>query len=637
MHQQRQGLENTHRELFDMELLPEAISTDNTCHYLIRLCGSATNCALSTYERSWSNPSDARMTLHVSSLSLPLDANSATTYNSLPENRQKLSIVIMMDLFAFIHHADPTKVRIGEREVGEGEVPLLELTRGRVVPLAGGNAAEDQEIPIDTGVIRIDDIVPATVAEKPKVQKRMRKAEGTSGSIHHPKKLTEDHDTSGDVGASTEVGVTAAAIMPFVTSSVTPTPEHGDGRPTDSVFVGNLWIQCPSKRFVISPDSSHHSSTNAADDEVTSIVSHEPVHHTLFSDPASMGEANQDVAGPSHPVGTELSADSFLCRKTWTQRLFTRNTFLNRMLPMILLLISVVVLLTTWLILLFFSQLRSMDYEQLFIEFNVGTACQTCLSSKRERDAEIAGLKALLSLKEAEVAEAIHLRGQVATFEAAKAAQMYCDDLSIKAASLESEKDKLIDQVSTLEGQFSAVNALHAMDFLLLAQLASHKDASMSDLMDLLRLEGPAAETQKANQLQPSPEQLMLPIHRPEDHVVIGETSLSFSLDVIHAHVQRIRGDDAARRLSLSDAMVPLIEPLSAENLIGEASTFRVPATVTTTALSTNFIQNSSVPLISVADYEVSGAEQPTEVPSPPKIVFEKEELETTQEHTTDS
>ncbi|GJX97381.1 hypothetical protein Tco_0353179 [Tanacetum coccineum] len=150
----------------------------------------------------------------------------------------------------------------------------------------------------------------------------------------------------------------------------------------------------------------------------------------------------------------------------------------------------------------------------------------------------------------------------------------------------------------------------------------------MSDLMDLLRLEGPAAETSKANQLQPSPEQLMLPIHRPEDHVVIGET-LSFSLDVIHARVQRIRGDAAARRLSLSDAMVPLIEPFSVENLTGEASTFRVPATVMTTALSTNFIQNSFVPLISVADYEVSGAEQPTEVPSPPKIMFENEELET--------
>ncbi|GKA64008.1 hypothetical protein Tco_0763614 [Tanacetum coccineum] len=127
----------------------------------------------------------------------------------------------------------------------------------------------------------------------------------------------------------------------------------------------------------------------------------------------------------------------------------------------------------------------------------------------------------------------------------------------------------------------------------------------------------------------------MLPIHHPEDQVVIGETSLSFSLDVIHACVQRIQGDAASRRLSLSDSMVPLTEPLSAENLTGEASTSGVPATATTTALSTTFIQTSFVPPISMADYEVLGMGPSTEVPSPPKIVFEKEELETTPEHTT--
>ncbi|GJS76872.1 hypothetical protein Tco_0726753 [Tanacetum coccineum] len=49
----------------------------------------------------------------------------------------------------------------------------------------------------------------------------------------------------------------------------------------------------------------------------------------------------------------------------------------------------------------------------------------------------------------------------------------------------------------------SAVSALYDVDFPLLAQLASHKDVSMSDIMDLLRWEGPAAETQEAVQLQP--------------------------------------------------------------------------------------------------------------------------------------
>nr|GEX61966.1 reverse transcriptase domain-containing protein [Tanacetum cinerariifolium] len=57
----------------------------------------------------------------------------------------------------------------------------------------------------------------------------------------------------------------------------------------------------------------------------------------------------------------------------------------------------------------------------------------------------------------------------------------------------------------------------------------------MVDLMDSLRLEGPLAEIPRAKDLQPSPKQLMLPIHMLEDNVVLGETSLSFSRQVVHS------------------------------------------------------------------------------------------------------
>ncbi|GKD69930.1 hypothetical protein Tco_1324020, partial [Tanacetum coccineum] len=129
-----------------------------------------------------------------------------------------------MDFFAFINHADPTKVRIGEREVREGEVPLLESTRGRVVPLAGVNkqgsqnddiqyagihvvneegAADGQENLVDAGIVHIENEVPATVAEKAKGSRKKRKAAGgASGSNLPPKKLRADHGTSG-AGAST--------------------------------------------------------------------------------------------------------------------------------------------------------------------------------------------------------------------------------------------------------------------------------------------------------------------------------------------------------------------------------------------------------------------------------------------------
>ncbi|GJY64813.1 hypothetical protein Tco_0466273 [Tanacetum coccineum] len=141
----------------------------------------------------------------------------------------------------------------------------------------------------------------------------------------------------------------------------------------------------------------------------------------------------------------------------------------------------------------------------------------------------------------------------------------------------------------------AVVNALRAVDFPFLAQLASYKDSIMFDLMDLLRLEGPATETPEAEQLQPSPDQLMLPIHRLEDQVVIGETSFSFSLDLAYARAQKLKESVASRRLSISDALVPIVESLSQR-------TYSVAP-----------IPHTEAPLSS--------------------IVFEKEELDTTPEH----
>nr|GEW11782.1 hypothetical protein [Tanacetum cinerariifolium] len=325
----------------------------------------------------------------------------------------------------------------------------------------------------------------------------------------------------------------------------------------------------------------------------------------------------------------------------------------------------------------------------------------------KEKDAEIASLKAQLSLKKAETAKAIRLCDQVPTLESAagskdtklsfvnaKVAKLN-DDLSslklsfgklrAKAATLESQKDSLTGQVSLLEttcfglrdqvsgyeifkGHIEAVQdkqvrvlsgrvveldsdlmsmVLHldeefyprvltaiagrrwilsrVVKLVVMKCLQSAKYlAVLGEAIGRAIDKGYAAGTPKANQLQPSPKQLMLPIRRLEDQMVIGETSLYFSLDVVHARDQRIRGDVASHSLSLYDVMVPLIEPLSTENFIGEASTFGVLATAKTTALSTTFIQTSSVLSISVANYEVSGAEPPTKVPSPPKIVFER-------------
>ncbi|GJX35527.1 hypothetical protein Tco_0247084 [Tanacetum coccineum] len=119
----------------------------------------------------------------------------------------------------------------------------------------------------------------------------------------------------------------------------------------------------------------------------------------------------------------------------------------------------------------------------------------------------------------------------------------------------------------------STLRRFHEVDFPLLAELSSHKDASVEDIMNLLRLESPLADAPGMSDLQPDIEQLTLPIHRPEDQVVLGETSLSFALSVANYRVERIRESVAAQHSSLADAMVTLVKPLSAETLTGEVGT----------------------------------------------------------------
>ncbi|GJU17979.1 hypothetical protein Tco_1145945 [Tanacetum coccineum] len=647
-----------------------------------------------------------------------------------------------MDLFAFIHHADPTKVRIQEKDVGEGEVLFLKLTRDRVVLPAGVNGQRNHNegvqdgrvhvvnkesgdaVVVDqiegsdyfiqdegVGIVHIEDEVPAAVAEKAKGSQRKRKAVGgTSGSSLPPR-------NQGQI----MVGVVAVAMLPFVTSSVSLTPEHegvaarilsNDADVEVSSVVGSLAPKPPILTTVVV-------TTVVADVSFVPVprVGSEPVQASIFAD------------------FTSVDMDSETMRQIYVPKWNVLNE----------------------------SGLDDPDMCHSLVDHLAPTAaCQTCLGAEvrmrlehtlrekknfegrlirqtdflKEMDAEVASLKAQLSLKEDEAVEAIRLCGQVASVEAAKATRiselnalkernstfeddknglehtvvklksadaakvtelaslttqtpkltqelfelgLSYDELSIEASSLHVERDRLVGQVSMLEGTcselrdevsgyryagwlaasidhgkaergladvaaydpsaeanfVSTVNTLHTVDFPLLAQLTSHKDVSIADIMGSLHLEGPAAETSEAKQLQPSLEHLMLPIHRPEGQVFIRETSLSFYLDVVHSRVQRIQGDAVFQRLSISEAMIPLIEPLSAENLINEASTSKAPVTATTTDLSTTFVQTNSVPLVSVADHGALCAGPSTEVPSSSKIMFEKEELDTTLEHTT--
>ncbi|GJZ10045.1 hypothetical protein Tco_0544804 [Tanacetum coccineum] len=693
------------------------------------------------------------------------------------------------DLFAFMCHSDPIKVRIGEREPAEKEVKLLTLTEGRTVSLNPPVLAASRH----SG----DTIDKLSLLEKTK-KKRKRKAIGdASGSTFPPKKLREDYRAT----ASNIRGKSLATIRglipdsssvsngvtePPAVVSLTPTPDDG---PTDSVSGLNLLTCPPSLRYVVSSDDSHHSGSCSevnsfarspvADVPVTTVA----VTTTVIADASAVPppKVNADSAGTSKLNEPTVSSDSFYdsqdldyetLHRIYVPKWNVTNDYvlddpyvyrdlMDRLAPPAL-----------------FLQLRDMDYDQLYNVFNVGAARQVCLGAEvrmrakhtleqkdrfedkcseqtallSERDAKIAHLKSLLSLKEAEAVEAIRLRCQLSVVEGADAAkgnelmdlkeinfnlegekdalsekvttlesvaalketelvslttqvtqltselfgfQLSHDELSSKVASLESGRDRLADQSSSLESAFElfkgrmeamqdeqamvlefytrfltaisgrrwilthglklvllkclqsseychalghaigcavnkgiqdglragvdhgkagrdlsvikaydpsteanhidVVNALGTVNFSLLSELKAKKDASIVDLMDSLRLEGPLAEIPIVEDLQPSLTQLMLPIHRPEDKVVLRETSLSFSLQVVHS------GTFAPHATS---------EPI--------------------TTLSMTFASSDVVPPLSISNDQVLDMEPHDE--DPPVVAIEKEELDTSPE-----
>nr|GEX47348.1 hypothetical protein [Tanacetum cinerariifolium] len=340
------------------------------------------------------------------------------------------------------------------------------------------------------------------VADKPKVQKKRRRAGGASGYDHPPKKLGKDPSTSGDVSFSTggkslaaiqelferstlnvEVGVSATAIVPFVTSFVTLTLEHEGGDNTDSIFGPNLRTQRPAERFVISSDSFHHSSTNATDVKVTSIVRSpfspplvmikavattavaattvggvtsalvlrvgtEPIHASIFTNSTSVGTVGPDIVGPSQHARTELLVDTFYVSQEMDsesphQIYIPKWNVINNFV-----LDDPEVARQTC----FTAEVR-LRFEHNYRERKkFEKKCNRQAHLSKEKDIKIANLKAHLSLKEAEATEAIRLRGQVAIVEATEAVQAsQLDSLRERNLALEGEKSALEGQVVALE------------------------------------------------------------------------------------------------------------------------------------------------------------------------------------------
>ncbi|GKF06084.1 hypothetical protein Tco_0036752 [Tanacetum coccineum] len=321
--------------------------------------------------------------------------------------------------------------------------------------------------------------------------------------------------------------------LPFVTSSISATPEGGGGDHTE--FVVGIRIVGHPQRFVISSDSSHHSGANVVEAEVDSLImsvapvmttvttvtatidaatipKEEPVKPSLFAagsssagrtDPTPGGFS--DLTGSDFLVGgvrTVIDPDSDLQKVYIPQWSVTNGSrfdddrichkMVDEFAPP-----------------KFFASIRGMEHDKLFTEFNVGATRQISLSvevrmhaeyNNREkrrlksvvdeqtellkvREGEIENLKAQLLLKKA---EAIRLRTEASNFEAIeKSLQHEVKTLKERNTTLEKEKNELDVKVADLAASVK-VREYEVADLdVILTSVKSHNDTLVDQVHEL--------------------------------------------------------------------------------------------------------------------------------------------------------
>ncbi|GJZ24200.1 hypothetical protein Tco_0561659 [Tanacetum coccineum] len=278
------------------------------------------------------------------------------------------------------------------------------------------------------------------------------------GVSHPPKKLRGDHETLSGVSVggksrsmlqrllagavlNAEVRVAAIPTLPFVTASISTTPEH----------------------------SSHHSGTKVAKAEVDSLIrSSIPIMTTVTTTTSTIDPTlvTKEKFVEPYPLGVVSSSTGRTDPITGVFSYLTGSDFLIGAIRTVINLDTDLqkVYVPQWGVMngsrlddshvyremvdefapqKFFASVRGMEHDQLFTEFNVRAAHQMSLSAKvrmraeynvkekrrlksvvkshgellKGREEEIESLKAWLFLREAEAAKAIRLRAEASNIE----------------------------------------------------------------------------------------------------------------------------------------------------------------------------------------------------------------------------
>nr|GEX62987.1 hypothetical protein [Tanacetum cinerariifolium] len=404
-----------------------------------------------------------------------------------------------MDLFSFIRTANPTKVRIGERQRDEDEPKILETIVGRVVPLlpvapdcssgeleasvdklfdeggSGEQAEQGHSASGEQGVgIQLvsggEEIVYEDAAPlQPRRQKKQKTVVVDAGEpSHHVKRLRDDHRIPG----GTFIGGKSQPSILVITAATTITPTAGPAtvvkekivKPSLSFVDSALADTDPATDgFTDLSDSSHCSGANIAEAEFDSFVRPSVLVITAAT-------TITPTAGPATVVKEKIVkpslsfVDSALADTDPATDGFTDLSGSDFLIGGIRTVIS--------------PDTDLQKHDQLFTEFNVGATRHMSLSVEvrmraeynikenrrlasvveeknqllKSRDEEIKNLKEQLLLKEVEATEAIHLRAEASKLETAeKSLRDEVNALNERNNNLEKEHNALDVKVTDLE------------------------------------------------------------------------------------------------------------------------------------------------------------------------------------------
>ncbi|GKA15040.1 hypothetical protein Tco_0694787 [Tanacetum coccineum] len=447
---------------------------------------------------------------------------------------------------------------------------------------AGGGQSVGIQIVSEVAEIVAEDVVPL----QPKHKKKRKNIVDVGEPSHPAKKLRDDHGTPGGLTVKGEVIPT----FPFVTSSMSATPKREEGDHTDSLAKANLRTIGAPQRFVISSNFSHHSGANIAEAEVDSFARTSVPLMTMTTtvtstaDPATTAKeklvessvfGDGSSSGADHTVGgfSSLTGSDFIVGGIRT--VVSPDTDLQK--EKGVLDVRVADLAAT-------MKVREQEAAD-------SDAMVTTVKLQNDRLADQLDADFIETCLHLEERFYPHLLTTIAGSRVSfcpKATKKDMQDGLAAGITHGQEGRVLTDVVAfnpSAEDDFtSALQGVQNVNFSLLAELESNKDASVETIMDLLRLDEALVERLGLNESQPHVDQLMGHVHHSPDQTVIGARALSLSLDVSHDR------------------------PLSITALEGTGGTSSV-APDTTTALSVTLVSASTILPISMDDYEVMHAD----------------------------